>query len=331
MIIAAALLSARLEQILHDYDGAVPGASVVVIRAGEVVIKRSFGLAEVESATSATPQTNYRLASVSKQFTAMAVLTLAKRGALALDDPITRFFPEFPAYGARITVRHLLTHSSGLIDYEDVLPPGLVLPLKDFDVLRILMQQDKTYFQPGSQFRYSNGGFALLALIVEKASGQTFARFLHDALFAPAGMANTLAYEQGISSVAHRAYGYSGDPWHRTDQSLTSSVLGDGGIYSSVDDLTKWIAWLDRNPLYRDATAPHMQATDGNSYGYGWFVGTQRGRRAVWHTGETIGFRNAVLRLPEEKLTVIILTNRNQGHPIDLANEIAAELTENTR
>ena len=326
MILAAVAFATSIDAMFRDYDGAVAGASVLVMRNGEVVFRKSYG-------TDATPETNYRLASVTKQFTAMAILTLAHRGKLSLDDRITKFFPEFPEHG--ITVKQMLTHTSGLVDYEDVMPPNTTIPLKDFDVLWILQQQEKTLFTPGSKWQYSNSGYALLALIVEKVSGQTFARFLHDNLFVPAGMKHTLAYEKGLSTVEHRAYGYSreGNGWKRTDQSLTSAVLGDGGVYSSIDDLAKWYAWLDKNPLYRDATTPRFEVEDSGPplsgqpraavphYGYGWFVGPD----AVWHTGETIGFRNAVLRT-KDGLTVVILTNRDEGHPIELARAIVSQL-----
>ena len=305
MILAAVALTTTIDAMFRDYDGAVAGASVLVMRNGEVVFRKSYGV-------DATPQTNYRLASVTKQFTAMAILTLAHRGKLSLDDRITKFFPEFPEHG--ITVKQMLTHTSGLVDYEDVMPANTTIPLKDFDVLWILQQQEKTLFAPGSKWQYSNSGYALLALIVEKVSGQTFARFLHDNLFVPAGMKHTLAYEKGLSTVEHRAYGYSreGSGWKQTDQSLTSAVLGDGGVYSSIDDLAKWYAWLDKNPLYREATTKHA-----DEYGYGWFVGPD----SVWHTGETMGFRNAVLRT-KDGITVVILTNRNEGHPIELARAL---------
>jgi CubicO group peptidase (beta-lactamase class C family) len=315
--LAAIVLATSIDAIFRDYDGAVPGASVLVVRNGEVLFRKSYGLAEVEAGTKAAPETNYRLASMTKQFTAMSILTLAHRGKLSLDDRITKFFPEFPEHG--ITVKQMLTHSSGLVDYEDVMPAGLTIPLKDFDVLWILQQQEKTLFPPGSKYQYSNSGYALLALIVEKVSGQTFARFLHDTLFVPAGMTHTLAYEKGISTVAHRAYGYSRDEsgWKRTDQSLTSAVLGDGGIYSSIDDLARWYAWLDKSPLYKEASQRRFE-----DYGYGWFVKDGE----VWHTGETMGFRNAVLRVPAEHLTIVVLTNRNEGHPIELARSIAGAM-----
>jgi CubicO group peptidase (beta-lactamase class C family) len=315
----------RLAAVFRSYEGSVPGASVAVVRDGRVIFRRSFGLADVEAGTAATPSTNYRLASVTKQFTATAILLLAQKKKLSLDAPLTSFFPEFPAYGAAITVEHLLTHTSGLADYEDFMPEGLSIPLKDWDVLQILLARPETDFEPGSRYRYSNSGYALLALIVEKVSGQTFARFLHDEIFGPAGMSGTLAYERGVSAVPHRAYGHSrdGEGWQRTDQSLTSAVLGDGGVYSSIDDMARWVAGLDKNRVVSAASSPRVAASEGAHYGYGWFTGQQRGRRAIWHTGETIGFRNALVRFPEQNLAVIVLTNRNEGRPIDLALEIA--------
>ncbi|HZQ47860.1 MAG TPA: serine hydrolase domain-containing protein, partial [Verrucomicrobiae bacterium] len=233
-----------IDTLFHDCNRPdVPGASVMVIKDGKVLLAKSYGLADLENKVPSAPDVNYRLASVTKQFTAMAIMMLADAGKMSFDDSITRFFPEFPAYGKPITVRHLLNHTSGLIDYEDIIPPGTTLPVLDINALRLLQQQDHTYFPPGNQFRYSNTGYAFLALIVEKVSGQTFAAFLRDKIFMPLHMDQTLAYESGISTVSNRAYGYTaqknGD-YIRTDQSVTSSVLGDGGIYSSINDLYKW-------------------------------------------------------------------------------------------
>src|SRR5438093_6023639 len=172
----------------------------------------------------------------------MAIMILAERRKLSLDETLTDFFPEFPSYGKGITVRHLLSHTAGLVDYEDVIPKGTEIPVLDRDVLRLLMQQDKTCFPPGSKYQYSNSAYSLLALMVEARSGSTFAQFLKQNIFRPLKMAHTLAYEQGLSVIPNRAYGYSPDGagFKRTDRSLTSSVLGDGGIYSSVADLYRW-------------------------------------------------------------------------------------------
>jgi CubicO group peptidase (beta-lactamase class C family) len=319
--------------LFRDYDRAdAPGASVLVVRRGKVVYERAFGMANLEDKIAATTATNYRLASVTKQFTAMSVMILAERKKLSYDAKLTDFFPGFPAYGSHITIRHLLTHTSGLADYEDLMPADTTVPLRDRQVLELLKTQHDTTFPPGSRFSYSNSGYSLLALIVERASGVSFATFLRENIFAPLGMTNTVAYEQGISTVKDRAYGYATDAgrFRRHDQSLTSSVLGDGGIYSSVEDLRKWDRALYTGKLVsRDSLAraftPQVANSDhaGASYGFGWYVEPYRGRRALWHTGTTVGFRNAILRFPDERSAVIVLINRDNADAHALANKLA--------
>ena len=156
------------------------GAAVMVIDGGEVVLQETRGEADRATGKPVTAQTNFRLASVSKQFTAACILLLHDRGQIALDDPLTKFFPGFPAYGRDITVRHLLHHRSGLPDYEDLIPEGTSLQLQDQDVLNILLETDGPLFAPGSRFRYSNSGYVLLGLIVEVASDRPFHRFVPD-------------------------------------------------------------------------------------------------------------------------------------------------------
>ncbi len=321
-----------IDRIFHEYDHAnVPGASVMVIKDGKVLYQKAYGLANVEKKIPSTARTNYRLASLTKQFTAMCVMILAERKKLSLTDRLTDFFPDFPVYGKQINVRHLLTHTSGLIAYEDLIPTGTTVPLKDKDVLRLLKGQDRTYFTPGTRYRYSNSGYALLALIVEAVSGISFAEFLKRNIFDPLGMTGTVAYEQGISIVGNRAYGYTqrGKLFERTDQSLTSSVLGDGGIYSSIRDLYKWDQALYPTRLVRartltDIFTPQV-ATDeaGTGYGHGWFISNRHGQKTVWHYGETIGFSTAIERIPHQRLTVIVLVNRNETNPTAMAREIA--------
>ncbi len=317
---------------MDAYQGSVPGASVLVLQNGEPVVRRAYGMADLENGVAATPATNYRLASVTKQFTAAAILLLAEDGRLALDDPLRRWLPSLPAAALPVTIRHLLTHTSGIVDYEDVIPPGTSVQLRDADVLRLLESQDTTYFAPGSTYRYSNSGYALLALIVERASGESFARFLRERIFEPLGMENTVAREEGISTVTHRAYGYSGRDgrWERTDQSLTSAVLGDGGIYSSIDDLARWDAALyDDRLLRRESLAlaftPATATGDpGVAYGFGWRITGE----TVWHSGETRGFRNVIVRWPGRRLTVVVLTNRADPEPYPTALRIAERFLE---
>jgi CubicO group peptidase (beta-lactamase class C family) len=194
-------------------------------------------------------------------------------------------------------------------------------------VLHLLESQNRTYFAPGTAYRYSNSGYALLALIVGRASGSDFASFLGDRIFRPLHMQTTVAFEDGISSVADRAYGYSlvNNTWQRTDQSLTSAVLGDGGIYSSIDDLAKWDAALYDNRLLRPeslrlAFAPQTKTDDpAVQYGFGWRVTGE----SLWHSGETMGFRNVIVRFPGHRFTVVVLTNRDDPEPYFLALAIA--------
>lgn len=323
----------QIDELFRDFNHPdVPGASVMIIHHGKIVFAKSYGLADLEKRTPAKVDSNYRLASVSKQFTAMSILILADSGKLLLDDSITNFFPEFPAYGASISVRHLLNHTSGLPDYEDLIPKDTTIPVLDINVLRLVAQQDKTYFPPGSQFRYSNTGFALLALIVEKVSGMTYSAFLKKHIFTPLGMDRTLAYEAGISTVPNRAFGYSEKDGHftRTDQSLTSSVLGDGGIYSSVTDLYHWNEALYTTKLVSKKMLDEAFSPGKNTlhdinlqYGFGWFVSDYRGLRNIWHSGETIGFNTRIERFPDQRFAVIILANRAHAHLDNIPRKIA--------
>ncbi len=321
-------LESQIDELMRDYAGNGPGASVLVLRDGAPLVRRGYGMADLEAGVAATPQTNYRLASVSKQFTAAAVLLLVEDGRLRLGDRARRWLPTLPDAAADVTIHHLLTHTSGLVDYEDVMDPADTRQVHDADVLRLLETQPRTYFAPGTDYRYSNSGYALLALIVERASGQRYADFLRERLFRPLGMDHTVAYEAGVSEVAHRAWGYSFDNgrWLRTDQSTTSAVLGDGGIYSSIDDLAKWDAALYDGRLVKAASLQQaftpFTATDDPEvrYGYGWRITGD----TLWHSGETIGFRNVIVRAPQARTTVVVLTNRDDPEPYALAKRILA-------
>ena len=321
-----------IDELMQDYDDNgtdVPGASVLIMCQNTPVVRRTYGFASIENQTRVVSATNFRLASVTKQFTAAAILLLAEKkdGVFRLDDRIReKWLSSLPEVTAEITVRHLLTHTSGLIDYEDVnaTDDDPDQQLSDADVLKILSTQNRTYFTPpGSQYRYSNSGYALLALIVERASGKRFADFLHEYIFEPLQMTGTVAYEKGISTVDHRAFGhsYNGSAWILTDQGRTSAVLGDGGIYSSIDDLAKWDTTLydDRLLSYESlnlAFTPAVRTDDpGTQYGMGWEISGDM----IWHSGQSIGFRNIILRFPKQRLTVVILTNRYVPSPYQAA------------
>ncbi|HET7663362.1 MAG TPA: serine hydrolase domain-containing protein, partial [Rhodanobacteraceae bacterium] len=288
---------AEVDSLMSRYMGDAPGASLLVVKNGKAIIRRGYGYANLEKRIRTTPATNYRLASVSKQFTAACILLLAQDGKLSLDDSARKWLPELPASDAAITLENLLTHTSGLIDYESLIPPDRTTQLSDADVLRMIASQDTLYFPPGNAHRYSNGAYVLLGLIVERVSGMDLADFMHQRIFQPLGMNHTLMYEHHRGpKPTHRAYGYSlvDGQWKRTDQSLTSATRGDGGIYSSIDDLAKWDASLYGNRLLSDAskkrffTASEPIGDPDVGYGYGWRISED----SVWKSGETMGFRN---------------------------------------
>ncbi len=321
----------KVDQLFANYTGAQPGAVVLVLKNGAPVFKQAYGLAHVEERIAATTAHNFRLASVTKQFTAMCLMQLVEAGKLTYETSLPEIFLDFPEYGRAITIRHLLQHTSGLMDYEDLLPDTATVQVLDKDVLTLMQAQDSTYFPPGAKFRYSNSGYAVLALIVEKLSGQTFAAYLRENIFAPLEMTNTLAYEKGISEINQRAMGYrmEGERAVFSDQSLTSAVLGDGGIYSSIEDLFKWEQALYTNKLVSAATLAQafIPGTLHNGakteYGFGWFIDEYRGHKRARHSGSTCGFRNEIQRYPEDHFAVIILTNRAEPEVEALANRLA--------
>jgi CubicO group peptidase (beta-lactamase class C family) len=328
----ATMTATPLDQLFHDYTGATPGASAILVRDGATIAADAFGLADLERKTLATTATNYRLASLSKQFTAMVVLLLVAAGRLALDDPLARFFAPSPPRWRHVTLQHLLTHTAGLLDYEDLIPPDATAQLRDRDVLDLVRPHAAGYHAPGAAFRYSNTGYCLLALIVAQVANQPFAAVLRERIFAPLEMTDTVAYEAGVSDVPRRAYGYSlhGQTWTRTDQSLTSATLGDGGIYSSVSDLARWDAALSKErllpaPLLARMFSPHAATPDGAAYGFGWYL---RKRRVAYHTGETIGSRTAIVRRLDTWLTAIVLANRSEAAPLALAEALIAQASE---
>jgi CubicO group peptidase (beta-lactamase class C family) len=203
--------------------------------------------------------------------------------------------------------------------------------VKDRDVLTLLSRADRTYFPPGTAARYSNSAYAVLALIVEQVSGQSFASFLQERVFTPSGMRSTVAHEEGISTVPNRAYGYvaNAEGFRPRDQSPTSAVLGDGGIYSSVTELLAWDRTLDAHALVHEETQrlawTPAALPDGTSshYGFGWFIDEDEGRVRLSHHGETSGFTNAIVKYPAQRLTVIVLTKRAGGEPWRLAQRLA--------
>jgi CubicO group peptidase (beta-lactamase class C family) len=324
-----------------------PGAAVLVRQNGHTIYQRCYGIRDLRTLSRIDAQTDFRLASFTKQFSAMAIMLLVHDGKLRYDQRLTDIFPDFPAYGQAITVRHLLTHTSGLPDYEDLMQPGpwtAAHQIQDDEVLGLLKRQTAGKFAPGANWAYSNSGYVVLGLIVAKVSGQPFGRFLADRIFRSLHMTHTLVYVNGTNTVPNRAYGHTkeGDHFIETDQSSTSATLGDGGIYSNLEDLAQWDRALESHALLSDAemrpalspvtlnngSQPRWPMTpdDDNlhpgqpvAYGFGWFLDPIEGRPRMWHTGSTMGFRTVIERFTRDKLTIVVLCNRTDLDPEKLA------------
>jgi len=323
--------SAEVDRLFRDFDRPdVPGATVLVSHAGGTALARAYGSADLEGGAPTTTATRFRLASVSKAFTALAVIQLVEAGAISLQTPLGEILPGIP-YAGKIQIRHLLQHTSGLKDYEGLIPSVQSAQVSDDDVLRLLATAGDTDFTPGTRWSYSNSGFVLLGLVVRALSGLTFPDYLRRHVFDPLGMKGTVAHVEGVSIVENRAYGHSyrDGRWTRTDQSVTSATLGDGGIYASVEEMAAWDrAWYGGTAALSDwaiatMTAPGTLA-DGTStgYGMGWKLDTYRGLKRLQHTGSSIGFRTVIQRYTERRLSVIVLVNRAEAEPSKLAERV---------
>jgi CubicO group peptidase (beta-lactamase class C family) len=321
-----------------------PGAAVLVAQDGLAVYIGARGVSDMQSMRPIDGRTNFRLASVSKQFTSAAVALLVRDGKLRYEDKLTDVFPEFPAYGKNITVRHLLQHTSGLPNYEDLMPaadpsvPVEEAQIRDAGVLELLKGQTAGWFVPGTLWHYSNSGYVLLGLAVERAADRPFFEFLREHVFVPANMINTVAYVRGRNSVPNRAFGHTKQDgrWRVTDQSPTSATLGDGGVYSSLADLLEWDRALSRLAVLGEAEmravlTPVRVPTKGPTgpdgapadYGFGWFLNGWNGHARMWHYGETIGFRTAIQRFIGDGLTIVVLCNRADVDAIELSLKVA--------
>jgi CubicO group peptidase (beta-lactamase class C family) len=335
-----------------------PGLAALVRMNGETVFERGYGVRDLRSKAKIDAHTNFRLASFTKQFTAMAIMLLVHDGKLRYDETLAEIFPDFPGYGKTITVRNLLNHTSGLPDYEDLMDVDEKAKgprwspekqIQDAEVLELLKKEKSGKSAPGTSWAYSNSGYVVLGLIVAKVSGKPYGAFLQERIFAPLKMNHTIVYQKGKNEVANRAFGHSkeGNALKEIDQSSTSATLGDGGMYSNLEDLTKWDDALRDHALLsekefqpaltpvklNDGSDPHwpLEPNDDNlhpgkpvSYGFGWFLDPFQGHPRMWHTGSTMGFRTVIERFTEAgNLTVIILCNRTDLDPEKLALQVA--------
>lgn len=338
-------------------NGKSPGFAVLVQKNGQMLFQRGYGVRDLRTFSRIDENTNFRLASCTKQFTAMAIMLLVHDGKLRYDENLTGVFPDFPAYGRSITIRHLLTHTSGMPDYEELMEGAgkarepawtSAHQIQDDEVLDLLKRQPHGKFAPGANWSYSNSGYVVLGLIAAKISGEPFGQVLRHRIFEPLQMRGTLAYINGKNTPPQRAYGHtktSGE-FLELDQSPTSATLGDGGVYSNLVDLAKWDAALRNGALLNrkemnagltaaklfDGSEPHWPTQPGDdnlnpgkpvSYGFGWFLDPYKRRPRMWHSGTTQGFRTVIERFTNDNLTIIMLCNRTDLDASDLALRMA--------
>ncbi|MDN4056906.1 serine hydrolase [Massilia sp. YIM B02769] len=332
---AAPSLEARLDALVGaSYKPNEPGATVIVVKDGKTLLRKAYGIADTKGMKPMEAGMVLRLGSITKQFTAVGILMLAEEGKLALTDDITRFFPDYPAKGRKITVEHLLTHTSGIASYtsrtdypltmgRDVTPAQMIDSFKN----------DPLDFEPGTAYRYNNSGYFLLGAIIEKVSGMPYAKFVEQRIFVPLVMKDTAYEGYERSKTAHAAGHTQGAQGYEHSTPLSmSQPYAAGSLVSSVDDLARWDAAVSQGKLLKPASwkrvfTPYTLA-DGKStgYGYGWQVGSLQGVPVVSHGGGINGFSTYALRLPEQKVFVAVLSNADGGvaNPGVVASKAAA-------
>ena len=330
-LLLATDLAARVDQIASQSLGNRAGMSVAVVRADETIIAKGYGFANLEQRAPATADTVYHIDSITKHITAGAILSLVEQGKLSLDDPVTRFVPQLGDKWSKVRIRHLLSHTSGSESYTD-LPswgPQERLDVTSNDILG-LVRDVPFHFEPGTSWRYNNTGFYLLGMVIEKVTGQPYADFMSEHVFRPLGMAAT-RYGDFRPIVANRASGYELDHGTLVNAEPMSwkAPFAGGALCSTAMDLVRWERALEHRELIGPATLKLMRSPtmiDGVSldYGFGTRLGSLGGHRVIGHTGTGGGFRNVLMRFPDDDLTIVVLTNTDGGSPSQLV--IAARI-----
>lgn len=328
-------LAPKLDALFADWTHpGAPGGTLAIIQDGEIVYKKGYGLANLEHDIPNTPATVYDIASISKQFVAFCVLLLAHRGRLSLDDDVRKYFPTLPDYGEKITLRHLIHHTSGLRDYLDLMAvSGLSFNNSYWpsEIVEWVSRQRGLNFKPGEQFSYSNTGYFLLGEVVQLVSGQKLGEFAQENIFTPLGMTSTRFWDDHTAIVKNRAWSYWVPAENVFRQALTTSVIvGDGGILTTVEDLFLWDQNFYGSKLEGGDHLTELLQTPGTlndgtplNYAFGLFLETYRGQQVVSHGGEWMGYVSQVMRFPDQHFSVILLCNRIDAPVTLLAYQVA--------
>ncbi|TPW15305.1 MAG: beta-lactamase [bacterium] len=329
-------LAARLDQLLAPiFPADKPGATILVARNGQAIYRKGFGRSDMESGAPLRPESVLRIGSVTKQFTAVGILRLAERGKLSVGDTITKWLPDYPTHGRTITIEHLLTHTSGIKGYTEV--PEFNAHVNDdrtTDQVIALFKDEPLQFDPGTNWAYSNSGYFLLGVIIEKVSGMSYADFMQKEIFGPLEMTHS-GYGKREPSFPGEARGYAlkdGQVVPAEPLSMTGPYAA-GALVSSLDDLLRWDNALDADRLLKPETSrvmwtPYRQSTGKtSSYGYGWLMSEYEGHPIQEHNGGINGFTCHALRMPDDRLYVAVLTNSDEppADPGFLALSIAGE------
>ncbi|MYA70709.1 beta-lactamase family protein [Candidatus Poribacteria bacterium] len=326
-------LEVKVDQLFAEWNKPdSPGAAVAVTRDGEVIYKQGYGTANLEYDIPITPTTVFDIASVSKQFAAFAITTLAHEGKLSLDDDIRLHLPDVPDFGNTITIRHLLHHTSGLRDWvQSLVIAGVAMEdvISFKHILKMARHQKALNFEPGEAYLYSNTGYNLLAEIVERVTGDSFRQWTNANIFKPLGMTNSRFHDDHQMILKNRAYSYqsveNGAFKHAVNN---TTALGSSSLYSTVEDLAKWILNFDSTQIGEQTVIEqmHQQGVLNNgeqiSYALGLNIGEYRGLKTVGHSGSWRGFRSHLIRFPDQKFGVVILCNLDTFNPLRLAEQV---------
>ncbi len=314
----------------------VPGAAIGIIKDGKLIYSKGYGIADLEHDIEITPSSVFYIGSVSKQFVTFSILLLEEQGKLSLDDRIQKYLPDFPEYETPLTIRHFIHHTSGVRDYLTL----MYLKGRNFldhievnEVYELIKSQKELNFSPGEKYLYSNSCYFMLAMIVEKASGQSLRKFAHEHIFNPLGMNSTLFYDDNTYLIKNRVFSYekkSGEDGFN-NLILRFALVGSGGVYSNIEDLYLWDQNFYNNKLgigeqdIIDKMHEEGLLNNGESSGYAFALinGTYKGLKTVSHGGSLAGYRAQLLRFPEESFSVIILANRGDANPTSKAFQVS--------
>ncbi len=325
-------LEKSIDQIFGNFDDPQkPGVAIAVVRNGKVVFKKGYGSANLEYDIPVTPTTIFHIASVSKQFTVFALLMLAEDGKLSLDDPIQKYISEVPDFGEEITLRHLATHTSGMRDQWDLLNlAGWRWDdvITKEHVLKLVAKQKDLNFKPGEEFMYCNTGFTLLAEVVARVSGKSFAEFTQERMFTSLNMEHSQFYDDHTKIVKNRAYSYYPTKDGYEKSVLSYANVGATSLFTTVEDLSLW-AMNFQNPTVGSAAIIDQMNTlavlnNGKNFGgaYGQFVSPYKGLQQIQHSGGDAGYRSYLCRFPEQDFAVSVFSNSGSSNPAALALQV---------